>query len=147
MEVALVLAEQGQLAGGADDQERDGVGPGAGERRDGIGQAGTGGDEGDAGAAGGAGVAVGHVGGALLVAGGKADDGVLVVDGIVDGQVVDARDTEGVTDPRAHERINDQLTACPCHPVLSFVLAVHASPPGPLLQIVEQGEYVRRVSE
>ena len=143
VKIALVLAEQGQLAGGADDQERDGIGPGSGERRDGIGQAGAGGDEGDAGAAGGAGIAVGHVGGALFVASGKADEGVLVVDGVVDRQVVDARDTEGVADPRAHERINNQLTACPCHPVLSFVLDCrHASPPGPLSTNVGEGVYV-----
>ena len=124
MEVALVLAEQGQLAGGADDQERDGVGPRPGERRDGIGQAGAGGDERDAGATGDTGIAVGHVGGALFVAGRKADERILVVDGIVDRQVVDARDAEGVADPRAHERINNQLTAGTCHPPLSFVLPV-----------------------
>ena len=144
VEVALVLAEQGQFPGGADDQERDGVGPGSGERRDGIGQAGAGGDEGDAGAAGGAGVAVGHVGRALLVAGGKADEGVLVVDGIVDRQVVDARNAEGVSDPCAHERINDQLTTCTRHPVLSFVLAVQASSPGPLSTWWREGELPQR---
>ena len=56
----------GDLAGDGDDG--DAVEHGRGEARDEVGGAGAGGGHADAYAAGGAGVAVGHVGGALLVA-------------------------------------------------------------------------------
>ena len=73
----------GDLAGDADDG--DGVEHGGGDAGDEVGGAGAGGGHADADLAGGAGVAVGHVGGALLVADEDVVDGELA-QGVVDGQ-------------------------------------------------------------
>ncbi len=74
----------GDLAGDRD--ERDAVEHGCGEAGDEVGRAGAGGRHAHARAARGAGVAVGHVGGALLVADQDVVDGGEVAQGVVDGE-------------------------------------------------------------
>ncbi len=74
----------GDLAGDGDDG--DAVEHGGGEAGDEVGGAGAGGGHADADAAAGAGVAVGHVGGALLVADEDVVDGGEFAEGVVDGE-------------------------------------------------------------
>ena len=72
------------LAGDRDDGDR--VEHGGGEAGDEVGGAGAGGGHADADAAGRAGVAVGHVGGSLLVADEDVVDGGEFAEGVVDGE-------------------------------------------------------------
>ena len=74
----------GDLAGDGD--HGDAVEHGRGEAGDEVGGAGAGGGHADADAADGAGVAVGHVGGALLVADEDVVDGGELAQGVVDGE-------------------------------------------------------------
>ncbi len=74
----------GDLAGDGD--EGNAVQHGCCEAGDEVGGAGAGGGHADAGAAGGAGVAIGHVGGALLVADEDVVDGGEFAEGVVDGE-------------------------------------------------------------
>jgi hypothetical protein len=98
------------LAGDAEDGRVAGVG--GGEGGGGVEEAGAGDDEAGADAAGGAGVAVGHVGGGLLVAGVEDADAVLgVVEGVEGAVELDAGEAEDGVDALAFEGGDEGLAA------------------------------------
>ena len=113
MERAEPPAEHG--AGDVRHQEEHRLGGGEGlhERGEGVGRAGAGRDEDDARLARGAGIAVGHERRALLVPREHVGDRRLAEQGVVDGQVVDARNAEDVADALGGESRHHPLSPCP----------------------------------
>ena len=101
------------LAGDA--QNGGGIAVGRSQRRQRVERGRPGRADADADLAAGAGVAVGHEGGALLMAGEDVPDAAVAAQGVVDGEIVRARDAEHSADVVPRQRANDSFTACHAH--------------------------------
>ena len=127
VERAHVLADQG--GGNVRHHEEHGLGArlGLDERRQRIGRARPGRDDDDARPARGPRIAVGHEAGALLVPRQDVGDPVLPEEGVVDGEVVDARDAEDVSHAFGLERGHHPLAPGPVgHGAHRATVAWHA---------------------